>query len=70
MLKLSIIMHKFESNYSRCTGRSRENIYVAAVEALTKKERLDKTQFITKIDGFFSFPPTSLVECYCTCFAG
>jgi hypothetical protein len=50
-------------------GRSRENMYVAAVEALRKKERLDKTQFTTKIDGFFSFPPTPLVECYCTCFA-
>jgi hypothetical protein len=43
---------------------------VAAVEALRKKERLDKTQFTAKIDGFFSFPPTPLVECYCTFFPG
>jgi hypothetical protein len=28
-------------------------IYVAAVEALRKKERQDETQFTTKIDGFF-----------------
>jgi hypothetical protein len=27
-------------------------IYVAAVEALRKKERPDETQFTTKIDGF------------------
>jgi len=27
-------------------------IYVAAVEALRKKERQDETQFTTKIDGF------------------
>jgi hypothetical protein len=27
-------------------------IYVATVEALKKKERLDETQFTTKIDGF------------------
>jgi hypothetical protein len=32
-------------------------IYVAAVEALTKKERQDETQFTTKIDGFLSFIP-------------
>ncbi len=30
-------------------------IYVAAVEALRKKERQDETQFTTKIDGFLSF---------------
>ncbi len=29
-------------------------IYVAAVEALRKKERIDETQFTTKIDGFLS----------------
>ncbi len=33
-------------------------IYVAAVEALRKKERQDETQFITKIDGFLSFTPS------------
>jgi hypothetical protein len=32
-------------------------IYVAAVEALRKKERRDETQFRTKIDGFLSFFP-------------
>jgi hypothetical protein len=32
-------------------------IYVAAVEALTEKERQDETQFTTKIDGFLSFNP-------------
>jgi hypothetical protein len=31
--------------------------YVAAVEALRKKERQDETQFTTKIDGFLSFIP-------------
>ncbi len=36
-------------------------IYVAAMEALTKKERQDETQFTTKIDGFVqSFTPTPL----------
>jgi hypothetical protein len=33
-------------------------IYVAAVEALRKKERQDETQFTTKIDGLFSFTPS------------
>jgi hypothetical protein len=32
-------------------------IYVAAVEALRKKERQDETQFTTEIDGFLSFNP-------------
>jgi hypothetical protein len=32
-------------------------IYVAAVEALRKKERQDETQFTTKIHGFLSFNP-------------
>jgi hypothetical protein len=27
-------------------------IYVAALEALMKKERQDETQFTTKVDGF------------------
>jgi len=36
-------------------------IYVAAVEALREKERQDETQFITKIDGFLSFIPHSML---------
>jgi hypothetical protein len=32
-------------------------IYVAAVEALRKKERQDETQFTTQIGGFLSFIP-------------
>jgi hypothetical protein len=32
-------------------------IYVAAVEALRKKERGDETQFTPKIDGFLSSAP-------------
>jgi hypothetical protein len=32
-------------------------IYVAAVEAIRKKERKDETQFTTKTDGFLSFIP-------------
>ncbi len=35
-------------------------IYVAAVEALRKKERMDETQFTTKIVGFLSFNPPPL----------
>jgi hypothetical protein len=35
-------------------------IYVAAVEALRKKERQDETEFTTKIDGFLSFTPPPL----------
>jgi hypothetical protein len=33
-------------------------IYVAAVEALKRKERQDETQFTTKVDGFFEFHPS------------
>jgi hypothetical protein len=33
-------------------------IYVAAVEALRKKERQDETLFTTKVDGFLSFIPS------------
>jgi hypothetical protein len=33
-------------------------IYVAAVEAIGKKERHDETQFATTVDGFLSFIPT------------
>jgi hypothetical protein len=36
-------------------------MYVAAVEALRKKERQDETQFGTKIDGFLSFIPHSML---------
>jgi len=52
-------------------------IYVGAVEALRKKERQDKTQFFTKIDGKklvwvlvisfckkISFPVTHLMAYY------
>jgi hypothetical protein len=33
------------------------NTYVAAAEALRKKERQDETEFTTKIDGFLNFIP-------------
>jgi len=36
-------------------------IYVAAVEALRKKERGDETQFITKIGGKTSLDPSYFV---------
>ncbi len=36
-------------------------IYVAAVEALRKKERQDETQFTTKIGGKTSLGTSSLV---------
>jgi hypothetical protein len=36
-------------------------IYVAAVEALRKKERQDETQFGTKFDGFLSFNPRRML---------
>jgi hypothetical protein len=32
-------------------------IYVAAVEAIRKKEKQDETHFTTKIDGFLSVIP-------------
>jgi hypothetical protein len=32
-------------------------IYVAAVEAIRRKEREDETQETIKIDGFLSFSP-------------
>jgi hypothetical protein len=38
--------------------------FVAAVEALSKKERRREIQFTTKIDGFPNFtPPPSPFEC-------
>jgi len=48
MLKLSISCTRFENNYSSCQVGA-VKIYVAAVEALRKKERGDETQFTTKI---------------------
>jgi hypothetical protein len=39
-------------------------IYVAAVEALRKKERQDETQFTTKMDGFLSFIPRWMLMYY------
>jgi hypothetical protein len=44
-------------------------IYVAAMEALRKKERQDETQFTTKIDGFLSFIPIwTLLYFFCRFF--
>jgi hypothetical protein len=44
-------------------------IYVAAVEALRKKEKQDETQFTTKIDGFLSFnPPLNANVLFCRFF--
>jgi len=44
-------------------------IYVAAMEALRKKERQDETQFTTKIDGFQSFiPPRWMLMYFCAGF--
>jgi len=60
MLKLRIQCMKLESMYSSCTGRSRE-IYVAAVEALRKKERQDETQLIIKIGGKTNLGPSYFV---------
>jgi hypothetical protein len=57
LLLHSIQCTRFETNCSSYTVRSSENIYVAAVEALRKKERQDEPQFTTKIDGFLSFIP-------------
>ncbi len=44
-------------------------IYVTTMEALRKKERQDETQFTTKIDGFLSFiPPSVLMYFFAGCF--
>jgi hypothetical protein len=44
-------------------------IYVAAVEALRRKEGQDETQFTTKIDGFLSFiPPLNANVLFCQFF--
>jgi hypothetical protein len=55
-------MHKVRVNYSSCTCRSSENIYVAAVEALRKTEtggqnwmKLSLAQ--KKSGAFLSFTP-------------
>jgi len=52
-------MHRFKNNYSSCTGRRSE--YVAALEALRKKERQDETQFTTKMAGKTSLRPSYFV---------
>jgi len=60
MLKLIISCASFETN-SRLiiviVQVGAVKIYVAAVEALRKKERQDESQSNTKIDGFLSFSP-------------
>jgi hypothetical protein len=63
MLKLVIQYTKFETNSSNCTDRTEEQvkIYVAAVEALRKKERRDETQFTTKVGGKTSLGPIYFV---------
>jgi len=45
-------------------------IYVAAVEALRKKERQDETEFTTQIDGFLSLipPPLNAHVLFCSFF--
>ncbi len=58
-LKLSIWCTRFKTSCS--TGRSSENIYVAAVEALQKKKRQDETQLTTKIVGKISLTPSYFV---------
>jgi len=59
MLKLSISCTRFESNYSSRTCSSSEKIYVAAVQALNKKETQDQTQLTTKIGGKTSLGPSN-----------
>jgi hypothetical protein len=58
MLKLSILYTRFESIYSTCTSRSSEDICVAAMQALRKKETEDETQFTTQICGKTSLAPS------------
>jgi hypothetical protein len=48
MLILRIHCTRVETNYSNCTVLEELNIYVAAAEALRKKERQDETQFTIK----------------------
>jgi len=48
----------FNAQGSRLIVRVGEvEICAAAMEALKQKERQDKTQFTTKIDGFLNFNP-------------
>jgi hypothetical protein len=49
------------SNYSSCAGRNSENICIASIEALRKKERQDETQSTTKIGGKTSLGPNYFV---------
>ncbi len=56
LLKLSILCTRFERNYSRCTGRSSENL-CSSSGAAQVNERRDETQKSIKIDGFLSFIP-------------
>jgi hypothetical protein len=49
------LMHKVRESSYCSVGAGK--IYVAAVEALRKKERQDETQFTIKINGFLSFNP-------------
>jgi len=60
MLKLSIWCTRFESTYSSCIGEA-VKIYVAAEEALRRKEREDETQFTTRIGGKTSLGPNHFV---------
>jgi hypothetical protein len=48
-------MHKVRDYVIIVVQTGAAKIYVAAVEALKKKERQDETQFTTKSDGFLSF---------------
>jgi hypothetical protein len=43
-------------------------IYVAAVDALRKKERYDETQFATKVDGFWSFTSCGMLMYFLVAF--
>jgi len=49
LLKLTFNCTRFESNYSSCTVKRNENVYVAAVEALRKKERQDEMKLPPKL---------------------
>ncbi len=52
---------RLESNYNRCVQVGIVKIYVAAMEALKKKERGDETEFTTKIGGTTNLGPSYLV---------
>jgi hypothetical protein len=56
------LMHKVQKYYSSLVVQvGTVKIYVAATEALWKKERQDETQFTTKIDGKTSLGPSYFV---------